>query len=588
MKCSYCGSEIIGRPSVCDICGNELKYNDVPVKKEEKNIMPHKAITKNTPKKKKKKRKPVKVFGINLSFILLCLAVLAVIILVPVLIISSLSGGEKTQVGNIRTFYSKNSSVTSVVESGNVYEAEIEGDVTKSFTSLDGNSRAILTQYGELYLLAEGEATLISSGVRNYCISSDGSTVAYLVAQAPESTDETTTEEKESAKKPEKKSEEEETTEYIPAGTEEFLGSDLSLFIYSSLDGESKHIENAVAETSVSLSPTGKAVCYAKADDDGESFEGYICNDGVFTAVGRNSLPLAVTDDGICCYYVKYEVYEDSQVLKLFVKNGEAEEKLGEYSDGNGLIMYFNKDFTQTVYSVTGKVGNFFLWTTEKEKQKISSGFTPIYTYGQFDIANGKTIIAPVDDFTRFVFTDNEKTAKMIDKKYICNDLAVTAEFFRLTPDKNHLYFVDKNEYLLVTDLKKIETSDIASHVINFDISADGKMLYYVNSDKELHCYDGGDKVLSDNVHAGENGFAITQGGYIYYLKNYAYGSGTLCYIKNAGSEHIVEGAENVHDIIVDSDDNIYYRADYGTISGAYDLYYGKGTKFQKLFSSVG
>ena len=296
-----------------------------------------------------------------------------------------------------------------------------------------------------------------------------------------------------------------------------------------------------------------------------------------------------MSDDGTILYYVKYEVYEDSTTLKLFVKNGDKEEKLGEYTDGNSLSVYLNSDFSEAVYSVTGKRGNFFLWTAEKEKQKLSSGFTAIYPFGKSEISNGKTVITPSESFANFTFYDNENTAKYIDKKYVCNDLSAKAEFFAVSGEIDKLYYVDKNEYLFMTDLKKMKTSDIASHVINFDISADGELLYYVNSDKELHCYTGSaDKILSENVYAGKNGMSVTEGGYLYYLKDYTYESGTLCYLKNDGSEHIVEGAENVHDIIVDKDDSIYYRSDYGTISGVFDLYYGKGNKYSLIFDDIG
>ena len=586
MKCNFCGSEITGADGVCEICGHEVQIeNNQNTKQSEK---PQNTSKKKTAKKPiiTKRGKKIKVFGINLSFILMCAAALAVIILVPTLIITSLIGAKPLKFEVMHTFYSKTTGVTSIVESGKIYEKTVEGEIVKKLSSSDGSVSAMLSEHGDLYKVSADDITLISSGVKNCVISQDGSKIAYLVKQAEESsTEESTTEKSKKKQEPSQ----EETTEYIPAGPEEYTKAELSLFVYNCVDGESKHIENAVAETSISLSPTGKAVCYTKSDKDGENFQGYVCNNGVFSAVGRNAVPIAVSDDGSFLYYVKYEIYEDNQVLKLFVKNGEKEEKLGEYSDGNGLSMYLNADFSETVFSVTGETGNFFLWTSLKEKQKLSSGFTAVYPFGKNEISNGKTVIAPTESFSGFVFYDNEKTAKYIDKKYVCNDLVVKADFFRVNADMSKLYFVDRNEYLFVTDLKKIETSDIASHVLNFDISVDGEMLYYVNSDKELHCYKGSsDKVISENADPGTRGLAVTEGGYLYYLKDYAYGSGTLCYLKNGGSEHVVKGTENVHDIIIDKGDNIYYRSDYGTISGTYDLYYGKAGKYELLFQNMG
>ena len=249
MKCKFCGSEIVGSPTVCDICGHELQYDEVRVSVPESHKKPAPQRVGKKPTKKpfiSKRGKKIKIFGINLSFILLCIAVLAVIILVPTLIIVSLLGGEKIESRRMHEFFSKSSGTTSIVENGIVYEKNIEGRIVKSLSSSDGTVRVMLTEYGELYLAANGETTMISSGVKNYVVSSDGAKIAYLVKQAEETSSEesTTGEEKEKEKE---KTTEEETTEYIPAGPEEFTKAELSLFIYNCADGESKHVENNVA-----------------------------------------------------------------------------------------------------------------------------------------------------------------------------------------------------------------------------------------------------------------------------------------------------------------------------------------------------
>ncbi len=582
MKCNLCGNVIEGENGICEVCGHRFSRprqnpeGKPPVKKQAA---------------KKKKRKPLKIFGINAWFIAVCAGLLAIVIAVPTVIIMSIVGNREIEMSNIHTLYSKTSGKTSVIEKGVLYEASIDGEIAKRETSQDGKTVAVLTQYGDLHVIKGGVIGEAVQGVRNFVLSPDGSKIAYVKSANEPASEESSTEEE--TTKRAKPSAEEETTEIVPAGEEEFTSADLSLFIYNCLDGESKHIENKVAPTSISLSPTGNAVCYTKSDDDGKNFDGYVCKGGVYEAVGRNTYPVAVSDDGNVLYYVKYEVYSDSIALKLFVRYGDKEEKLGEYTDGNDLSVYLNSTFTQAVFSVTGKDGNYFLWRLPEneeesiEKQKVSFGFNPIYPEGKIETVSGRAVVVPDDSFSLFAFCDNSGMASFIDKKFVCNSLSVKSDLFRIADDYSRLYYIDANEYLYVAELKKYSVTSLASHVIGFDITYDGKTVYYVDSDKELHEFSGNsDKTLDTNVHAGENAFCVTESGYFYYLKDYNYDSGTLYYLRNGGSPHKVEDAANVHDITPDREDSIYYRADYGTITGDYTLYYGSGNKYTSVYSN--
>ena len=75
---------------------------------------------------------------------------------------------------------------------------------------------------------------------------------------------------------------------------------------------------------------------------------------------------------------------------------------------------------------------------------------------------------------------------------------------------------------------------------------------------------------------------------YLYFLQKYNFGSGTLCYVKGDGTPKVLEDVSNVYDIAYDQDNCIYYRANYGTISGTYDLFYGKAKKYTKVFEHMG
>ena len=629
MRCSYCGRETGTSTGYCEICGRRLQ----PVRRPAQNgtrrpaqgtaqrsaqrsvqgsaqrpvqrtangkpVQKRPVAAARTGRPVQKKRKKTRW---NPKFLAACAVILLLLILIPILIAACVHNrDDDLETRRIQMFYSGTAQKTSVVFAGKKYEKTIPGKIAETQCSADGKTQAVLTEAGALYYVTDVQLSPVASDVVGFVLSADGGKLAYTVEKAPETTDtsgttdeasetETETEPQTTRQSSLLETTEESTTEYIPAGGEQYTEyAETSLFLYNGLDGASALIANHVEPTSVSLTPMGGGVCYTVASEAGDAFEGFCCRDGVSTSLGRNVLPVAVSEDGSLQYYVKYELLDSSWVLKFFRKGIENEVKLGEFSDGNKMSAWLNRDFSEIVFGLEGTRGGYYLCGADGEKQKISSGFSPVYVYGVREVRNGRSVIAPVDAFSKFVFTDNRGTAMYLDNKYNCTDTGADGTFFRLTPDLKKIYYLNENGELNACDLRKTDRTTIASNVLNFDLSADGSVLYYVNADDELHCRTGSkDKLAAEDVYTKGTGLCVTDNGYLYFLQNYAYGSGTLCYLKGNGGLHVLDEIKDVHDVAADSGEYIYYRANYGTISGTYDLYYGRGKKYTKLFDTMG
>lgn len=608
MRCPHCGEENPGASKFCEVCGSPLPQPTSPAHNPNAARPAGQARPANRPAQQRPVGRPVDRRNVparkkkktrwNPKFLAACAGILLVLILIPILIAIAVHHGDSIESRRIQMFYSGISGKTSVVLNGKVYEKTISGKADRTASSRDGLIQAVLSEAGELYYITSQKVDSVASGVQNFVLSADGSKLAYVLQNQPDPSDtsESSTEEETTARRARNnaKSEEEtteSTTEYVPAGAESFLDlSDTSLFVYYGADGTSPLIANHVPASSVSISPTGASVAYAVTADDGESFEGFFYREGVATSIGRNALPIAVSDDGLRFFYVKYDKMDDVWIQKLFAKNGEDEIKLDEFADGNKLSVYLNLDYSQIIYSITGKNGSFFICGEDGEKSKISNGYTPIYPYGMREVVSGKAVLTPYETFSKTVFSNAASTAQYLDGKNVSADLGATGSLFRISPDGKTLYYLDKDEYLYSCTVRKINKKEIASHVMTFELSADGEYLYYINSDNQLHSVKGNkDTLHAENVYTSKTvGLAVTDGGYVYFLQDYAYGSGTLCYLKGDGAVHVLNEINNVHDLAADVGEYIYYRSDFGAISGTYDLYYGKGKKYTKLFEKLG
>lgn len=602
MRCPHCGEENLNSSKICEVCGRPLSQPVRPA--QNPNGSRPRPSTQGRPANRPVQYRPgasvrkKKKTRWNPKFLAACAGILLLLILIPILIAVLVHHSDTIESRRIQMFYSGSSGKTSIVLNGKVYEKTINGKVERTVSSRDGLTQAVLNEAGDLYYITQQKAESVASGVLNFVLSADGTKLAYVLENPPETTDTTesstqeeTTTKSQRAQKSSDTETTESTTEYVPAGAESFLlFADTSLFLYNGTDATAALIANHVPADSVALSPTGASVSYSVTAEDGESFDGFCYRDGTASPIGRNTLPIAVSDDGLHVYYVKYDKMEDVWIQKLFARNAEDEIKLDEFADGNLLSVYLNLDYSEIIYSITGKSGAYFICGTDGEKSKIAKGFSPIYPYGQREVVSGKAVLTPYPTFSKTVFCNAAGSAQYIDGKNVTSDLGADGSSFRISPDGKTIYYLDKDEYLYSCTVRKVSKKEIAAHVMTFELSADGEYLYYVNSDNELHCVKGNkDTLCAENVYTSKTvSLAVTDSGYLYFLQDYAYGSGTLCYLKGDGGVHVLNEYNNVHDLAADVGDYIYYRSDFGAITGTYDLFYGKGKKYTKLFEKMG
>lgn len=598
MRCPYCGRENAPNARGCAYCRRAFAP-------QQQRPMPQGGMRRPTGRPAPKKRPPKFIRILRYLFTpdnpkktnpgskkrtAIVAAVLAAVVLVGVLVgVIAGNSASSLESRHIQMFYSKHRDSTSVVFAGKVFETEMGGSVKTVYSSADRNAQAALTENGELYYMTTQSMTMVSAGVESFVLSADGSSLAYIMNNAEPSTDESETTEETTSSRRSAETTEPETTEYMPAGGEQFMEyTDTSLFLFDSLTGKSALIDNHVSANSVCLSASGTTVCYTVTDESGESFEGFMFRETVRTSTGHNTLPIAVSDDGTRLYYVKYEFVDECWIMKFFSRNGENEIKLGEFADMNRFVAYLNKDCSELIFGISGKNGNFFYCDGESEKMNISTGYNPLYVYGAHEVQSGKAIIAPVEKFAKTVFIDSANGIRYLDGKMNCVDTDISGTMFRLSPDSKTVYYLDENGMLCSCAVRKPARKEIAVHVMNFDLSADGKTLYYLTSNNELYCHSGSkDTLAAENVYAKGSGLCVTEGGYLYFLKDYAYGNGTLCYIKGNGKAKVLEDINNVHDLAADTGNAIYYRANFSSLSGAYDLYYGEGKKFTCLLKEL-
>ena len=537
----------------------------------------------------------------NPKFLAACAAILALLILIPILIASVVHRhtDEPLESKTIQSFYSAASGKTSLVFSGQTYEKAIMGKIASVSVSADGLREAVLTEEGELYYVTTSRLESVATRVQSFVLSTDGTKLAYVVENEPapnpsasESETETTEKEEETTKAPRLADENttEQTTEYVPSGGEQYLTYlDTSLFLYFGADGSKPKIADHVSPASVCMSPNGTNIGYAVTAEDGKTFEGFLFNGETTESIGRNAMLLAMSDDALQQYYLKFEQQDDAWVHKLFSKAGETEIRLGEFTDGKRFSAFVNRTCSEIVFGFSGKDGAFFHCKAGNEKIKLANGFSPVLPRGTRIVSNGRASIVPLDTFAKSTFIRADGTAQYIDAKTNCLDTGARGKLFRLTPDGKTLYYLNENGSLGVCVVRKADKKELASGIMNFDLSPNGRILYYVNTDNDLHIRSGSkDRVAEENVYAPGEGMCVTDSGYLYFLKDYTYGSGTLCYLKDGGKVRVQADINDVHDICADTGDYIYYRGHYTTITGTYDLYYGKQKKYTMLFKDMG
>ena len=565
VMCPCCGESNFKGIAICSKCGTSLvsPANEPPKR--------------SSPKIKKKAR-------LNPKFVAVVIIIFVVIVAAAAIIISVLRKGD-SEPKKVMSFFSASENYTAYVADGKqIYN--LTGLPTIHSSSLDGTVEAVISGNGTLRCIESNGVTEVAEKNVVSCVTSqDGGKIAYLVKSTAEITSEQASEGSTSSSDDDTDSSAQSAVQ--PASLNQL--SEYSLFLFDRVTGESSHIANNVNSGFIALSPDGKSVAYTIGTSDASSFESYICCDGIYTSSGKNTAIVALTSDNSYTYYLKYETNLDREVVKLFVKNADSETKLGEFADLKGVAIYLSSDCSQAIFTLNGDDGNFFISVNGSEKKKLSTGFAPVFSYGNALMpCEGavRTFFCPTATFAGLVFTDSASVVRSLDEAFACIDVSDNSTDVRTVSDSSAVYYLDTNEYLYFCPVSNItKAQQIADHVTAFDVSKDNKKLYYINGDSELHCVSGDkDNLISNNVYK----MWLSTDGTVYFLESYSKGSGTLFYSANGAEKSPVAGADNVLDVITDYSESIYYRSDYSDASGSFDLWYCCNGESSKIIEDIG
>lgn len=396
------------------------------------------------------------------------------------------------------------------------------------------------------------EATEVSPDSEYFCISSDGSSVAYVL--------------------------------------------DGTLYVWNASSKESTLITDDATSNFV-LSPTGKYIGYAK----GDNYTCYIAPvGGDSLEIGSLCYPVALTDDGSVFYY--YDASSDETAFCVFssgsprVLDDDAVIELRDYPAHDSNLV-FNRDCTQVVY----RAGEDFFFSMNGREPVKATG-------GSVVDANEKYYVS--DSFVRIQIAGTTYFAPYyVENKNLCNLLfqnGDTLSFF----DENFKVFtfpvseysegvlsgngkslsyhasdrtVDPptEEFIFVTDFSDPESGKLTFSDLYawFILSTKAGNLYYCNDVGQLFVIRGDEDPAKLDTYVNDfNIMTVGNTSYIYYLKdetNYTY---TLCRIEDApGAKSEVVDTDVVDMDICDAG-LVYYKNEviFDPGSSAKDIYFAQ------------
>lgn len=531
MTCHACGNVIPDIAKFCGKCGAPVSEGVQPVGG---------GAALNPPAAPIPPVKPQNTFP--LSKILIGAGLAAVVIIAVIVCVSLFKPARFTSLKNSINFFPSENGVQVVTTNGTV--ATIEGILNGSSRSLDGSVAAALINTDSdssdftynyedgytLYYIADGKITVVSEEVYDFRLAASGDAIAYST---------------------------------------NLDGDVAELNLYSG--GKSQKITSEFYKY-FCISPDGKTVAYISDYDESEDeFTGYIWN-GKAKSLGKNRVPLAVSNDGKYAYFIKVT---DDYEHPFYVLSGDDEIKLGS-SAGS---MYFNSDATQVVYNVGGGSyisinGSEKLKLVGRVERFILPEWVPIsysLCYGQYN-----SYIFGVNSFAG-TFYNNDDSVVYIDGKFETSSVVKKVQSVMLCDDAKTLIY-RKGGSICKTDGTKPDAEPIElveEDAADFCALSDGSAIYYVSIDDELYYQKGTQKAkrVAYDLDGSDFGYfmdVFNKTGAVYYLSDgqlYVSGKGAKgTLVKGIDDDVINVNADSFFvNVISKNDDygfNIYLSTD--------------------------
>ena len=454
----------------------------------------------------------------------------------------------------------KNSEVDSMWSPMTSFTFHLTDAVNDYAYSIDKTSIAFLVgdegSINEILTYFDGsKAYTISQCTGYFCISSDGSAVAYI--------------------------------------------NDGSLYVWNSSTNESTLItENAT--DSFALSPTGKYIGYTSGDD-GSCYAAPVGGEAI--RIGSSCQPIALTDDGSLVYY--YEGNGNHGKLCAFCSG--TIQVLDESAAINRSGLVFNRDCTQIVFPINGKYyfsmnGGNPIWAAGGSVVDANPKYYVNDSFVRLIKINGQ-IIAPY-------FADDKNLCNMLFQSgstlsFFDEDLNVfsfnvsdNSEGILSEGGKALLYFstdaknTSKYIYTFVSDFADPACAQAVlddKYIWDALLTADDN-IYYRNDIMQLYRIQGSAEPVKIDTYVYDlNTMSIGGTSYVYYLKDCLKdGTYTLCCIEDAPGAESVVIDNGVCDMgicdagLVYSKDRIALEPEESTV----DVYYADdGLQGKKIFT---
>lgn len=458
-------------------------------------------------------------------------------------------------------FNSANDKFQYETSTGTIYQS-LDGSMLLPVMDFDGSNDKLLTEYQLVILQAKGktvEVTNEASG-RECAFSDNGKGVLYLKDTEPDSSGDC------------------------------HIGTLMHYF-----NGKTTAVADEVVDYALCISPNGRTIAYIKYYSDGEFTSYYSVNGGAPRKLGENLLPLAISDNAKFIYYAKVYSLDDEDVV-LYVKTSKNNIKLGEIDTGSTHITcLFNNDYSELIYSFDNKS---YITVDGKDKQKL--GNREMHGMLQRKGAQAKSesfpflgfrMVYSMDTFAGTAMQTSDYEIVYLNNNYEVSKIASDVMQYAVAVDgKTLAYISDGSLYVAKIGPDAAENAieiDSMEDVTEIDISADGSLLYYINSEDELYCLKGKDfsksKKIADDVYNAGYCFDGDNSNF-FFLVDFIKDSGTLYVSKNGGERKRVAGSTDTAKLISNGIKTYVYA---NAEDGLCDLYTIEGTELKLLASGI-
>lgn len=391
----------------------------------------------------------------------------------------------------------------------------IPGQIYKSYSDIDGTLLACLTDDDTLYLVDKNSVSKIADDVKSFTLSDNGNMLAYMDA------DTFCTLQIKNGK-------------VLPGYTVEDFDEDEAIMSYSfSPDGEHLLVV-------LSVWNSGYTGYFDAMDLDNEETATLI----------DDFYGLNVSDDGRTIYGIV------KGALSAYDLGTETMTKLANDVDD----FLFNSKRDEILFAMDSK---YYISVDGGERVKIGNydSMEPVFPDHTSSLQG--FYVYPV---TTFVNTwmryskDGTYGVGYIDENLEMHEVIKNCSDVFVTEDQNTLLYIRNGNLYRATRKTDFEAEKLASDVVGFRASLDGKDIYYVTDEAELYYYsEKSEKAIAEDVSLVD--FLVTNDGTAFFLVDYDVDNYTGTLYRCSDGKNKVRLAEDVG-WLVSTPKLVYYMAD--------------------------